>query len=158
MNLAAVEHYFADILSAMESNQKIQLHTHETSIDGVPPFVDIPSNFHIVGTVNIDETTHQFSTKVLDRAYTIEFNEVDLDAFLDNYLKRPEVAEYVDIIKRAGELCIEINNLLYKQCMHFAYRTYKEILSYMLFNSVSSRSLPFEYAMDNMIMQKILQE
>jgi hypothetical protein len=29
-----------------------------------------------VGTVNIDETTHAFSPKVLDRASVIEFNDV----------------------------------------------------------------------------------
>lgn len=156
MNLAVVEHYFADILSAMESNQKIQLHSNETAIDGVPPFVDIPANLYVVGTVNIDETTHQFSTKVLDRAYTIEFNEVDLETFLDNYLKRPEVAGAIDSIKSVGELCIKINNVLNKHNMHFGYRTYKEILAYMLFNNMGVRPLPFEYAMDNMVMQKIL--
>ncbi len=32
----------------------------------------------IVGTVNMDETTFSFSRKVLDRAMTIEMNEVDL--------------------------------------------------------------------------------
>ena len=34
----------------------------------------IPENVIIVGTVNMDETTHQFSRKVIDRAMTIEMN------------------------------------------------------------------------------------
>ena len=34
----------------------------------------IPENVIIIGTVNMDETTHQFSRKVIDRAMTIEMN------------------------------------------------------------------------------------
>ena len=34
----------------------------------------IPENVVVVGTVNMDETTHQFSRKVIDRAMTIEMN------------------------------------------------------------------------------------
>lgn len=40
--------------------------------------ITIPQNLIIVGTVNMDETTFSFSRKVLDRAMTIEMNEVDL--------------------------------------------------------------------------------
>ena len=36
-----------------------------------------------MGTVNMDETTHSFSRKVLDRAMTIEMNNVDLFAGLN---------------------------------------------------------------------------
>jgi hypothetical protein len=39
----------------------------------------IPANLGIVGTVNMDESTHGFSRKVLDRAFTIELSEVELD-------------------------------------------------------------------------------
>ena len=34
----------------------------------------IPENVIVIGTVNMDETTHQFSRKVIDRAMTIEMN------------------------------------------------------------------------------------
>ncbi len=34
----------------------------------------IPDNVVIIGTVNMDDTTHQFSRKVIDRAMTIEMN------------------------------------------------------------------------------------
>lgn len=34
----------------------------------------LPENVFIVGTVNMDDTTHQFSRKVIDRAMTIEMN------------------------------------------------------------------------------------
>ena len=39
----------------------------------------IPSNVVVIGTVNMDETTHQFSRKVIDRAMTIEMNIADGD-------------------------------------------------------------------------------
>ena len=34
----------------------------------------LPENVYIIGTVNMDDTTHQFSRKVIDRAMTIEMN------------------------------------------------------------------------------------
>jgi 5-methylcytosine-specific restriction endonuclease McrBC GTP-binding regulatory subunit McrB len=45
--------------------------------------ISIPSNLIVIGTVNMDETTHSFSRKVLDRAMTFEMNNVDLTAGLE---------------------------------------------------------------------------
>lgn len=73
MNMSHVERYFADFLSVMESNEKIPLYAEGTIENGVPAKLSLPSNFFIIGTVNIDETTNMFSPKVLDRANTIEF-------------------------------------------------------------------------------------
>lgn len=42
----------------------------------------LPKNLIVVGTVNMDETTFSFSRKVLDRAMSVEMNEVDYDRFL----------------------------------------------------------------------------
>lgn len=36
--------------------------------------LQLPDNVVIIGTVNMDDTTHQFSRKVIDRAMTIEMN------------------------------------------------------------------------------------
>ncbi len=36
--------------------------------------LSLPDNVLIIGTVNMDDTTHQFSRKVIDRALTIEMN------------------------------------------------------------------------------------
>ncbi len=70
MNLARVEHYLADYLSALESRaHRIPLH------EGVPDLV-LPPNLFVTGTVNVDETTHGFSRKVLDRANTFDFDEM----------------------------------------------------------------------------------
>ncbi|WP_114983427.1 McrB family protein [Cyclonatronum proteinivorum] len=85
MNLSHVERYFADFLSAMESGEKIALHSGSEAWNGVPSSLKLPDNLFIIGTVNIDETTNMFSPKVLDRASTIEFrvSKSDIHSFLD---------------------------------------------------------------------------
>ncbi|CAK2217769.1 5-methylcytosine-specific restriction enzyme B [Vibrio crassostreae] len=48
--------------------------------------IGIPFNLIVAGTVNMDETTHGFSRKVIDRALTFDFGEFfpnDFDAFFD---------------------------------------------------------------------------
>jgi 5-methylcytosine-specific restriction protein B len=88
MNLSHVERYFADILSAIESEGAIPLH-HDNERKAndviVPNDIAMPANLFIIGTVNVDETTYMFSPKVLDRANVIEFRmEADeISAFLD---------------------------------------------------------------------------
>lgn len=86
MNLARVEHYFADFLSALESGEPLHLHDSLAVEEGaaddalaVPRQLRVPPNVFFVGTVNVDESTYLFSPKVLDRAFTVELNAVDLD-------------------------------------------------------------------------------
>jgi hypothetical protein len=46
--------------------------------------IPLPPNLVVAGTVNMDETTHGFSRKVIDRAFTIDFGEFfpnDFDKF-----------------------------------------------------------------------------
>ncbi|AMM54972.1 hypothetical protein TQ32_04495 [Pyrococcus kukulkanii] len=91
MNLAHVEYYFADFLSVLESGrdedgftrESIKLHdVYEVEKEqGIPKEIRLPPNLYIIGTVNIDETTYMFSPKVLDRAFTIEFHDVDLEGY-----------------------------------------------------------------------------
>lgn len=80
MNLARVEHYFSDFLSVMESGEAIHLHDDPQveEEEDVPRRITIPKNVFVIGTVNVDETTYMFSPKVLDRAFVLEFNDVDL--------------------------------------------------------------------------------
>jgi len=82
MNLAHVERYFSDYLSAAESRERVLPNLAEESSgtaqlwrirpDG-PDRLAIPRNLWVIGTVNIDETTYMFSPKVLDRAFVFEF-------------------------------------------------------------------------------------
>ena len=90
MNLARVEYYMSDILSAIETRRyengmiitdpviSSTNYGNDTSAAGRYGKVVLPGNLYIVGTVNMDETTFPFSKKVLDRANTIEFSYVDL--------------------------------------------------------------------------------
>ena len=52
----------------------------------------IPENVVVIGTVNMDETTHQFSRKVIDRAMTIEMNLPEGDPFMDFFSNGSELA------------------------------------------------------------------
>jgi hypothetical protein len=82
MNLAHVERYFSDYLSAAESREPVLPNLALESGGGVaawrirpgaPALLPLPRNLWVVGTVNIDETTYMFSPKVLDRAFVFEF-------------------------------------------------------------------------------------
>lgn len=52
----------------------------------------IPENVIVIGTVNMDETTHQFSRKVIDRAMTIEMNLPEGNPFMDFFNNSSELA------------------------------------------------------------------
>ncbi|MFP2926420.1 McrB family protein [Pyxidicoccus sp. 3LG] len=122
MNLARVERYFAPLLSSMESGEDLVLHANDEDVNGVPPRIRWPRNLFIAGTVNMDETTHPFSDKVLDRAFTLEFWEVNLPDFFARQAKRNEEAEQV---------LLALNELLRPIRRHFGYRTAKEVLAFV---------------------------
>ena len=79
MNLSHPEQYLAPVLSAMETGNELELHGREDDFDGVPRFISYPKNLVLIGTVNMDETTMGLSDKVLDRAFTLEFWDIDVD-------------------------------------------------------------------------------
>ncbi len=116
MNLARVEHYFSDFLSIIESRRKQgtsiktdpilkAANLQKMKTDGLPASalealnhlksrsesLGLPDNLFIFGTVNMDETTQPFSRKVLDRANTIEFNDIDLLQGLDEDVSASDV-------------------------------------------------------------------
>lgn len=89
MNLARVELYFAEVLSRIEDRHPAPgggyasaplLAQGAAARDGEWNDVPLPANLAIVGTVNMDESSHGFSRKVLDRAFTLEFSDVNLGA------------------------------------------------------------------------------
>ncbi len=121
MNLAPVEQYFAEFLSAIESRRMVgsSMVTDRIIPDeawrtktGAQDFsglgcetmeakawlevhgLTIPQNLFVVGTVNMDETTNQFSRKVLDRAFTLEMTDVDFDNFGENNAN-PSFKDYI---------------------------------------------------------------
>ena len=184
MNLARVEYYLSDFLSLIETREwkGKEIVTTPLRIDEAAGKeylgLYIPENLYIVGTVNMDETTFPFSKKVLDRANTIEFSEVDLVPVFsegkDSSDDEPKqisndflVSKYLvlekDIIKSeeqefATEICKElqnINKILEKANAHVGYRVRDEIVFYML-NNQEADLLKRDEAFDFEIMQKIL--
>src|ERR1700676_2372528 len=89
LNLARVEYYLADVLSSMETDLPLRLHTKQGSVESdwgisIPPTVPWPHNLFIVGTINVDETTHAISDKVLDRAVLIDMSHTDFGPLFAN--------------------------------------------------------------------------
>ena len=109
MNLSYVERYFADFLSAMESHSDIPLwQKPEDSEDPTPPFVKLPNNLFIIGTINVDETTYMFSPKVLDRANVIEFkiSSDEMMSFLTN-VKKVDINKIKGMVSSLGPGFVE---------------------------------------------------
>ncbi|WP_147392235.1 McrB family protein [Algoriphagus lacus] len=178
MNLSHVERYFADFLSAMESGEEIFLHSGAGSISGVPPKIRIPKNLFIIGTVNIDETTHMFSPKVLDRANTIEFRitpdemksfldqvgEIHMEnleskgagmakSFLEMALDKSIPSEGMDDVKeQLGKFFVELK----KAGAEFGYRSATEILKLIDRLGKIDPDLEMKEKLDIAIIQKLL--
>ncbi|WP_224961258.1 McrB family protein [Geomonas subterranea] len=127
MNLARVERYFAPFLSSMETGERLLLHGHDDTVNDVPPSIPWPKNLFVGGTVNMDETTHPFSDKVLDRAFTLEFWEVQLERYLKD---RPTTLIAACKVK-VDSLLLDLNCHLYKIRRHFGYRTAGEVLGFI---------------------------
>jgi 5-methylcytosine-specific restriction enzyme B len=83
MNLARPEHYLAEVLSRTETRRAGGETPPLLPEAPDPAFagVGLPPNLALVGTVNVDESTHPFARKVLDRAFVLELGEADLRAW-----------------------------------------------------------------------------
>ena len=165
MNLARVEYYFSDFLSALESGEPLRLMSSgmadesaanlESSEVEVPARLEIPPNVCFLGTVNVDETTHPFSAKVLDRANVIEFNDVDVeralghgdaapaeglrlkDGALDPFWLCTAKAEALAPAARAHDVeeftsaLEDVHAMLERHNLHFGYRVIDEISAFV---------------------------
>jgi hypothetical protein len=149
MNLAPVEEYFAEFLSAIESRSTDENGDYITD-PIIKPFkkfgkdiceamlkhllgeahhtesnplaeqftekgLTLPPNLMVMGTVNMDETTFSFSRKVLDRAMSVEMNEVDYDKFLSGESEQfPLLTDMNELLvnrpQRAAEVTEEIES------------------------------------------------
>ena len=58
----------------LSEGEKAQVNKYKKSYSLGTEGLTLPDNVIIIGTVNMDDTTHQFSRKVIDRAMTIEMN------------------------------------------------------------------------------------
>ncbi|WP_141336160.1 McrB family protein [Paenibacillus sp. tmac-D7] len=152
MNLARVEYYLSDYLSAIESRQPIRLHT-ESHITDVPQEVQIPHNLYVIGTINVDETTHSISDKVLDRAFVMTLSDVDLDQFWVNI-----ESKYKTTLHEEWGLLQELHQKLRHYDLHFGYRTMNEMLRKLYANAELDQEIRMEKkeAVDRVIAEKVL--
>jgi hypothetical protein len=150
MNLSHPEQYLAPVLSAMETHGWIDLHQLGDGYTGVPPRVQYPANLSIIGTVNMDETTHGLSDKVLDRAYTLEFWSIDVDAFpgWSNVELKEESRD------RARKVLRELVACLAPVRLHFGWRTIDDVLKNLVFRQAVGSS--HSDALDAAIYAKVL--
>ena len=202
MNLAPVEQYFAEYLSVIES-RKLNPNGAITTdpiieyenTDAYGSLIDqlcdtpeerkayktdeggkrltIPQNLFVVGTVNMDETTFSFSRKVLDRAMTIEMNEVDLHGGLERgtgneigYIGNSiigDAAEGCDIYDDNRDLCDQVldyleqvNAILEGTPFKIAYRTRNEFLMYAVNRKALAPDSKLWQTLDEMTSMKIL--
>ena len=197
MNLARVEHYFADVLSIIESRgangrSKEPLlrgagklwhdATDETSDVAVvrralaqnDGKLYLEANMFITGTVNMDESTHPFSRKVLDRAFVMISPEVDLAQFPASEQTKPDrvrleasalLPDYPnwthlpDAFAPSRDRVVATlkawNKELQPHELHVAYRVRDEVLAYVC-RAVHEELLTFSHAMDLAFLHKVV--
>ncbi|MGB9755056.1 McrB family protein [Roseiflexus castenholzii] len=151
MNLARPEYYLAPILSAMETDDRlIDLGAPATTVETVAgevltnPF-RLPSNVSIIGTVNVDESAHALSDKLLDRANVIEMTDVDLEGFRTAYPGAINDAIW--------KVIVQVHGIVARAGQPFGYRVLSEMLRYI---EQSQGILTPEQALDFQIKQKVL--
>ncbi len=162
MNIARVEHYFAEVLSLVEQRRLEPDGLHplfdqdfENDDDSKWNRIGLPSNLAIVGTVNMDESTHGFSRKVLDRAFTLEFSDIHLDeweapgASIEYQSKSWSMTAWLPRAARLSDLkdlsnserslvdgtiavLLSLNELLSQAQLQIAYRSRDEIVLFVL--------------------------
>ena len=153
MNLSHPEQYLAPILSAMElADGRIKLRGGKEEAYGIPPSIPYPGNLVLIGTVNMDETTMGISDKVLDRAFTLEFWDVDVDqwpGWEHSPLRDPDKEKVKAILE-------QIMAALRPARLHFGWRVIEEVVRFMEQRQVQNAGLPVEAALDQVLYAKVL--
>lgn len=138
----------------LSEEEKAQADKYRSSFTLGKEGLTLPDNVIIIGTVNMDETTHQFSRKVIDRAMTIEMNggklsnmfggSKDLEylpkdeqekwqnSFRQLYVNADEVLEAhpkeaEDIVKKVPKKLEDINKALKGTPFEVSYRVLNEL-------------------------------
>ena len=194
MNLAPVEQYFADYLSILETRQwngevyQCDPLLKASALENIQPTdlglvegdilwehfkengISIPFNLIVAGTVNMDETTHGFSRKVLDRALSFDFNEFypnDFNAYFSSNAQNKTFTYpiYSDaslslnfdspFVKESCEFLSEVNSVLKNSPFELAYRALNELLlSVKCINP--KNEIELQSVWDDFLMMKVL--
>ena len=168
------EDWYSELISTLLagcSEEKVFALTKQFESDGI----SIPQNLIVVGTVNMDETTFSFSRKVLDRAMTIEMNEVDLSGGLTNRYEQigklgmnelvGKAVEGVDVYENYEGVCNiainylkSINDVLEGTPFKVAYRTRNEVLLYVVNNLPYNKNAEGEELHEEYVIARALDE
>ena len=138
MNLARVEHYFAPLLSATEVRRRGESAVLDLSDGSTLP---LSSNLKLIGTINLDESTHLLADKIFDRAQVLL-----LEASRDDLALLLEGAPYQTLL-------IELRDCL-EPLLSFAFRTLTDIQAYV--TAAEALGIDWQTALDEQIQQKIL--
>lgn len=138
MNLARVEHYFAKFLSALEVLARDGVATLELGPDDT---IHLPPTLHVIGTVNMDETTHGFADKVHDRAQLIEMG-IDREALARHLGDAPYKASLLEIWEAV------------RPAASFAFRVADDIAAYVA--EAEKLEVDWEEALDEQVLHKVL--
>jgi len=152
MNLSHPEQYLAPLLSAMETGGMINLHREGEIFDGVPSQIPYPSNLCLIGTVNMDETTHGISDKVLDRAFVQEFWDIDLAA----YPSWKDFGLPSDQLRTVRAVLSDLMEALAPARLHFGWRVVGDVLGFLKHSGGKASVLEFTFALDVVVMAKVL--
>lgn len=183
MNLARVEHYFSQFLSVLEmesGKRSISLYNADLenrlyNSEKYKPKIAIGTNVLFVGTINTDESTHQFSDKVLDRSNIISLRLVPFaqtekdDEVLEEMNGKNETLKFDDFkaFRRSSPdnyLKIEEKNMLWEihllmnerdKNVGIGWRILKQIDEYLQ-NIPMNTELSREEALDYQLVQRVL--
>ena len=152
MNLSHPEQYLAPVLSAMETGNELELHGREGDFDGVPRSIAYPKNLVLIGTVNMDETTMGLSDKVLDRAFTLEFWDINVDdwpGWDSHELPEAHANQVKDVLR-------ELMDALKPARLHFGYRVIDEVVAFLKQREIQTPEWDFAEMLDGVINAKVL--
>lgn len=131
--------------------------------------IAIPPNLIVAGTVNMDETTHGFSRKVIDRAMSFDFGEFFPNDFDDYFagaispvpLTFPRHSSGAQAMKELDarpsvEFLKAVNNVLKGSPFELAYRALNELLLAVHCQGTPSSGAELQAVWDDFLMQKVL--
>ena len=152
MNLSHPEQYLAPLISAMERRAgHLELHKLDADEAGIPQRISYPPNLVLIGTVNMDETTMGLSDKVLGRAFTLEFWDVDVNNWPG--WDKAELGGDNEKVKGALNGLMEV---LSPARLHFGWRVIEETVRFMERRRSEGANLSATEALDRVIYAKVL--
>ena len=175
-----LNNYLRQAFGFSDKNSLIKYHSEIrrmlSAVMAMPSSIKMPANVYIIGAINIDETTHYLSPKILDRAHimrfespllsdwsqileeikTYGFNDVSKPLLID--IEALGVRENYPKFDRENEFCqlfIELNReFFHKLGVEFGMRTIRQGLHYLaLFKDVNDDPLQ---PINNFLLHKVL--